>query len=68
VRIEIAVALHVEMNQVFLRSLKTRTGTRQTIGLVHVYDDAKQGLKVEPKHIVERNKVEEIPIKPKEEQ
>ena len=68
VRIELAVELRVETNQVFVRSLETRTGTRQTLGLAHVYDDAMQGLKVEPKHIIERNKVEEILVEPKEEQ
>lgn len=68
VRIELAVDLRVETNQVFVRSLKTRSGTRQTIGLAHVYDDAMIALKVEPKHIIERNKEEEIPVKPKEEQ
>ena len=55
VRIELAVALRVEMNQVYVREMKTRSGTRTTLGVAHVYDDPETALKVEPKHIIERN-------------
>jgi ribosomal protein S24E len=47
--------------------LETKTGTRQTIGLAHVYDDPEHALKVEPKHIIDRNKIE-VPIESKEEE
>ena len=55
VRIELAVALRVEMNQVYVREMKTRSGTRTTLGVAHVYEDPETALKVEPKHIIERN-------------
>ncbi len=55
VRIELAVALRVEMNQVYVREMKTRSGTRTTIGVAHVYEDPETALKVEPKYIIERN-------------
>lgn len=55
VRIELAVALRVEMNQVYVRKMKTRSGTRKTLGVAHVYEDPETALRVEPKHIIERN-------------
>ncbi len=55
VRIELAVALRVELNQVYVREMKTKSGTRTTVGVAHVYEDPKMALKVEPKHIIERN-------------
>ncbi len=55
VRIELSVALRVEMNQVYVREMKTRSGTRTTLGVAHVYEDPEAALKVEPKHIIERN-------------
>jgi len=55
VRIELAVALRVEMNQVYVREMKTRSGTRTTLGVAHVYEDPETAIKVEPKHIIERN-------------
>ena len=56
VRIELAVALRVELNQVYIREMKTKSGTRTTLGVAHVYEDPETALKVEPKHIIERNK------------
>ena len=55
VRIELAVALRVEMNQVYVREMKTRSGTRTTLGVAHIYEDPETALRVEPKHIIERN-------------
>ena len=55
VRIELAVALRVELNQVYVREMKTRSGTRTTLGIAHVYEDPETALRVEPKHIIERN-------------
>jgi ribosomal protein S24E len=61
VRIELAVALRVEMNQVYVREMKTRSGTRTTIGVAHVYEDPETALRVEPKHIIERNMSAAVP-------
>jgi len=55
VRIELAVALRVELNRVYVREMETKSGTRTTFGVAHVYEDPKMALKVEPKHIIERN-------------
>ena len=66
VRIELAVALRVELNQVYVREMKTKSGTRTTVGVAHVYDDPEMALKVEPKHIVERN-MSAAPAEPKPE-
>ena len=55
VRIGIAVALKVDLNQVYVRGIETKSGTHLTVGTAHVYDDPAQALKVEPKYIIERN-------------
>ena len=55
VRIDLAVALRVELNQVYVREIKTLSGTHTTVGSAHIYDDPEQALKVEPKYIIERN-------------
>lgn len=56
VRIELAVKLRVETNQVYVREMNTVSGTRTTRGVAHVYEDPETALKVEPRHIMERNK------------
>lgn len=55
VKIELAVALRVELNQVYVREIKTLSGTRTSVGKAHIYDDPEQALIVEPKYIIERN-------------
>lgn len=55
VRIDLAVALRVELNQVYVREILTLSGTRTSVGKAHIYDDPAQALIVEPKHIIERN-------------
>jgi small subunit ribosomal protein S24e len=59
VRRELAVTLRAELDQIYVRSLETRSGTRQTVGSAHIYDDPVKALEVEPQHIIERNKVPE---------
>jgi ribosomal protein S24E len=71
VRIGIAVAIKSELNQVYVREIKTKTGTHITVGAAHVYADPEQALKIEPKHIIERNQKaqpEPEPEAPKEEE
>jgi ribosomal protein S24E len=55
VRIDLAVALRVELNQVYVREILTLSGTRTSVGKAHIYDDPAQALIVEPKHIIARN-------------
>ena len=66
VRIELAVALRVELDQVYVRKMETKSGTRTTVGVAHVYKDPKEALKVEPKYVVERNKTAAAAEKPEE--
>jgi len=55
VRRELAAMLKADLETVWVRRLETKTGTRRTIGLAHVYDDPARALAVEPEHIIERN-------------
>ena len=55
VRRGLAVMLKADLERVWVRRLRTRTGTHLTVGLAHVYDDAAKALEVEPEHIVKRN-------------
>jgi ribosomal protein S24E len=55
VRIGVAVALKVDLNQVYVREIETKSGTHLTLGTAHVYNDPTEALKVEPKYIIERN-------------
>jgi len=55
IKVELATALRVNINQVVVREIETRSGTHVTLGVAHVYDDAATALKVEPKYIIKRN-------------
>jgi len=55
VRREIAVLLKTDLDKVYVKKIETKTGTRRTIGLAHIYEDAENALKVEPTHIINRN-------------
>ena len=66
VKIELAVALRVELNQVYVREIETLSGTHKTVGNAHIYDDPEQALKVEPKYIIERN-AKAVPPEPEPE-
>jgi ribosomal protein S24E len=59
VRRDIAVIMRTDLDNVYVRELKTKTGTRMVTGLAHVYNDAATALTVEPKHIIIRNKGKE---------
>ncbi|MEM2127098.1 MAG: 30S ribosomal protein S24e [Candidatus Bathyarchaeia archaeon] len=58
VRKELAANLKVDLERVWIRNLKTQTGTRRTIGRAHVYEESSRGLQIEPKYIINRNKAE----------
>jgi len=59
VRREIAVLMRTEVDNVYVRQLKTKTGTSQTTGVAHVYNYVKVALTTEPKYIITRNKGKE---------
>ena len=57
-----AVLLKAELDQVWVRSIETKTGTHKTVGLAHVYYDPGKALVVEPEYIIQRNqKPEKVP-------
>ncbi|MFQ6054248.1 MAG: 30S ribosomal protein S24e [Candidatus Bathyarchaeia archaeon] len=57
VRRELAAMLNVDLDRVWVRRLETKTGTQLTVGLAHVYDDPERAMKVEPEHIIIRNRI-----------
>jgi ribosomal protein S24E len=59
VRRDIAVLMRTELDNVYVRELKTKAGTRMITGVAHVYNDAVTALAVEPKYIIIRNKGKE---------
>ena len=65
VRREIAVLMRTEPNNVYVRILEAKSGTRVTTGLAHVYNDTATAEAVEPKYIITRNKGKEA-VKPEE--
>jgi small subunit ribosomal protein S24e len=58
-------ALKLDSNLVFVKKMKTRTGTSIALGVANVYDSIEQAKFVEPEYIVKRNTPSE---KPKEEE
>ena len=66
-RLEVKKALAAELKigdeLVFVREMRTKTGTSTTVGSANAYETAAQAKLVEPDYIVKRN----IPEKPKEE-
>jgi ribosomal protein S24E len=54
--------MKAELDQIWIRSLETKTGTHRTVGLAHVYNDPRKALVVEPEYIIQRNqKPEKVP-------
>lgn len=47
--------LKVELDNVWVRNIETKTGTHTTVGLAHVYKDPGKALIVEPEYIIQRN-------------
>lgn len=58
IRRDIAVTMQVDLDKVWVKKYETITGTNKTVGLVHIYDEAETALKVEPKHVINKNKKE----------
>jgi small subunit ribosomal protein S24e len=59
VRRDIAVLTKADLDQIWVKSISTKTGTQRIVGIAHVYDDPKKALQVEPAYIIERNKIPE---------
>ena len=60
--------LKVELDRVWVRSIETKTGTRTTVGLAHVYKDPGKALVVEPDYIIQRNQKPEAVAEPEEQE
>jgi ribosomal protein S24E len=58
IKVELATALRVNLDQVYIQEIETKSGTHVTLGVAHVYDDPATALKVEPKHVIRRNNPE----------
>ena len=57
----------MELDNVWVRSIETKTGTHTTVGLAHVYKDPGKALVVEPEYIIQRNqKPEKVAEAPEE--
>jgi len=59
IRRSLAVLLKVDLSQVYVREIKTKTGTHESVGWAHVYEDAEEALRIEPQYVVERNQFKE---------
>ena len=66
-RLEVKKALAAELKigeeLVFVKEMRTKTGTGTAVGSANAYETAEQAKRVEPEYIVKRNS----PEKPKEE-
>jgi small subunit ribosomal protein S24e len=64
VRNQLAQMLKTDLELVYIKQLKTKTGTSVAVGEANAYESVEQAKLVEPKHIIARNMPKE---KPKEE-
>ncbi len=55
VRKELARLLKIDVDKVYVRKIKTMTGTMVAKGEAHVYDSVEQARQIEPEHIIIRN-------------
>jgi len=60
-----AIAAELKINEelVFVKKMRTKTGTHTAVGFVNAYETAEQAKLIEPEYIIKRNS----PEKPKEE-
>ena len=61
----VATELKTNSDLVFIKRLKTKTGTHLADGVANVYDTLEQAKRIEPEYIIKRNIP---PEKPKEEE
>jgi len=64
VRKELAVSLKIDPELVYVKRMKTKTGTMIAVGKANAYDSTEQAKLVEPEYIIARN----MPPKKPEEQ
>jgi small subunit ribosomal protein S24e len=61
VKRSLAFELKVSDNLVFIKRMKTKTGTNTTIGAANAYESAAQAKLIEPEYIIKRNNPPEKP-------
>jgi small subunit ribosomal protein S24e len=64
VKRSVASELQISDKLVFIKRMRTMTGTSTTLGVANAYETAEQAKLIEPEYIVKRNS---SPEKPKEE-
>jgi ribosomal protein S24E len=52
---QLALVLKTKLELIFIKKMKTKTGTTIAIGEVNVYDKLEQAKLIEPNHIISRN-------------
>ena len=71
IKARLAQMLKMKLEQVYVRKVETKTGTRIALGEACGYDTVEQAVRIEPKYVIERNtpkeKAEEAE-KPKKEE
>jgi small subunit ribosomal protein S24e len=66
VRKKLATLLKADLELVYVKKMKTKTGTMIAVGEANAYDSIEQAKLVEPKHIIARNTPPEKQEKPEE--
>ena len=56
VKEKLASLLNADLDCIFIKKMETKTGSSRTIGEANVYDDREQAERIEPEHIISRNK------------
>ncbi len=59
VRKKVAEIFKVGIDHVYVRKIETEYGMNVSWATVHVYDDPKRALEIEPEYIIKRNQAEE---------
>lgn len=55
VRKRLATFLKTGLESVYIKKMKTKTGTMIAVGMANVYDPMEKSILIEPKHILSRN-------------
>lgn len=58
IRKKIAAMLNKDIECVYIKHLYSETGKPETKGEARIYESKERALAIEPKHIIERNKLE----------
>jgi len=66
IRNQLASLLGTKIELVYVKDMQTKTGSMVAVGEANVYESTEQAELVEPKHVLERNKVPEKPAKAEE--